>query len=142
MADYSKVIGIEAGSISKIDGVAKSSISKYIGSTTPSSDTQATRWLIGATGGRLYVNDSPAGSFLSSSASGALGEVVDKGGMTFFNVAYGKDETDEDRWIAHSNDAANDLYHISASQDLTNASNWIKVNVTNGKLAKRGSPGS
>ena len=141
MADYSKVIGIEAGSISKIDGVAKSSISKYIGSTTPSSDTQATRWLIGATGGRLYVNDSPAGSFLSSSASGALGEVVDKGGMTFFNVAYGKDETDEDRWIAHSNDSSNDLYHISASQDLTNASNWIKVNVTNGKLSKRGGPG-
>ena len=141
MADYSKVIGIEADSISKIDGVAKSSISKYIGSTTPSSDTQATRWLIGASAGRLYINDSPAGSFLSSSASGALGLAVDKGSMNFYNVAYGNDETDEPRWIAHSDNVSNDLFHISSSQDVTNTSNWIKVNVTNGKLAKRGGPG-
>ena len=141
MADISKVNVVAIGDVSKIDGVAKASISKFGGADVPSGTEQATRWLIGANAGRLYINDSPAGSFLSSSASGALGLAVDKGSMNFYNVAYGNDETDEPRWIAHSDNVSNDLYHISSSQDVTDTNNWIKVNVTNGKLAKRGGPG-
>ena len=35
MADFSKVNGVEAGNILKIDGIDKSSISKYVSATTP-----------------------------------------------------------------------------------------------------------
>ena len=141
MADFSKVNGVEAGNILKIDGIDKSSISKYVSATTPADGALATRWLIGASGGRIYVNDSPEGQFLSSSASGALGLAVDHGGMNFFNMGYGLDGVGQDRWIAHSDNLTNDLYFISSSQDITTAGNWTSVNVTNGKLARRGGPG-
>ena len=64
MADISKVNVVAIGDVSKISGVAKASISKFGGADVPSGTEQATRWIIGATSGRVYINDSPAGSFL------------------------------------------------------------------------------
>jgi len=141
MPDIEKINNVEDDDIAKINGIAISSIAKYMGASYDGGTTQATRWIIGASSGRIYANDSAGGSFHSGSASGALGELVDKGGMTFYNVAYGLDELDAPRWIVHSDNVTNDLYYISASQDLTNTFLWTSVNVTTGKLAKRGGPG-
>jgi len=141
MADISKVNVVAIGDVSKISGVAKASISKFGGADVPSGTEQATRWIIGATSGRVYVNDTPTGGFLSSSASGALGLAVDKGTMNFYNAAYGNDDTDEPRWIVGSDNVSNEIFHISASQDITDTNNWIRTNVVTGKPAKRGGPG-
>ena len=140
MADIEKINNVEDDDIAKISGVAVESVSKYMGATYDAGDTQATRWLVGASGGRIYVNDSPGGSFFSSSASGALGLAVDHGSMNFYNMAYGLDGASQPRWIAHSDNSTNDLYYISASQDIKTSGNWTSVNVTNGKLARRGGP--
>jgi len=144
MADIEKINNVEDDDIAKISGVAVANVSKYMGATYDGGggDTQATRWLVGASGGRIYANDSAGGSFHSGSASGALGLVVDHGSMNFYNMAYGLDGVSQPRWIAHSDNVTNDLYYISASQDLTNNLLWTSVNVSpNGKTAKRGGPG-
>ena len=140
MGTIDSINGVEASDIDEYNGVEASDIENINGEDVPIGTTQATRWLVGASGGRIYVNDSPGGSFLSSSQSGALGLAVDHGGMTFYNMAYGLDASSQPRWIAHSDDSSKDLFYISASQDVTTSGNWTSVNVSNGKLARRGGP--
>ena len=131
MGTIDSINGVEASDIDEYNGVDASDIENINGEDVPIGTTQATRWLVGASGGRIYVNDSPGGSFLSSSQSGALGLAVDHGSMTFYNMAYGLDDASQPRWIAHSDDSSKDLFYISASQDVTTSGNWTSVNVSN-----------
>ena len=141
MPDISKVNVVAIGDVSKISGVAKASISKFGGADVPSGTEQATRWIIGGTTGRAYVNDTPTGGFLSQSASGAIGLLWDKGGMVFYNAAYGLDAEGEGRWLLGGDTSGGGVWYTSASTDIYDTDNWVRSDPINNKLPKRGGPG-
>ena len=94
MADYSKVLGVAAADITKVEGVAKADISKVIGASKPSGVTTATKWIAGATNGKVFK------SAVANAGSG-WAELVDLGGGNGKSITIGQDSLGNKRWVLH-----------------------------------------
>ena len=135
MGNLTKVDGVAKADIEKIDGVAAADIEKVSGVTKAAAGpTQASRWLVGGPSGKIYSTTTADGS----SDWGVLVDIGVEGGKS---VAYGKDNEGNARWVYLAGTNASEINYISASADLSNASNWTTVNFPTNYIGVDGGPG-
>ena len=132
----SKFSGVEWDAIAAVGGTAKANIAAIGGPEAPAGGTQASRWMVASSGGKIASTD-------TADASGGWSEIVDLGHMTFMNVTIGQDNSGNKRWVLQGQEGyLPEIWYANNSLDLTDSNNWTSVTHTNNNIAAdQGGPG-
>ena len=132
MADISKVSGVAAADIDSVAGVGAANISKVSGVTKSAGAATATKWLVGATNGKVFK------SAVANAGSG-WAELVDLGGGNGKSITIGQDSLGNKRWVLHRTSNTEEIAYVTDGLEGT-AGNWTEVNLSNNHLSVDGGP--
>ena len=132
MPDIVKINGVTEDGIAKIDGVETANIVKVSGATYPVHGDGATKWIVGATNGKVYKTS-------ASDASDGWSEIVDLGAGNGKGIAIGEDNSGNKRWVLHRSTTAEEIAYVNDGDEDTLA-NWTEINMSNNHVAVDGGP--
>ena len=130
-----KLSGVEWDAIAAVGGTAKANIAAIGGPEAPSGTTQATRWLAGASSGKIFYTG-------TGSATEGWTELVDLGHNENKNIAIGGAPAEGvKRWIVYTVINTNEIAYADDADDLTDSNNWTAVDFSTNTKCADGGPG-
>ena len=132
MPNISKVSGVAGADIDSVTGVAATNISKVSGVTKAAGAATATKWLAGATNGKVFK------SAVANAGSG-WAELVDLGGGNGKSITIGQDSLGNKRWVLHRTSNTEEIAYVNDGLEGT-AGNWTEVDLSNSHTSADGGP--
>ena len=124
MPDYTKILGVSSSDIVKIDGVSIGNVAKVSGMSAPlSGPPTATKWIVGATNGRMYKTT-------VANAGSGWSLMCDLGAGNGKSIAIGQDNSGNKRWAVHRSTTGAEISVVNDGNEDT-AGNWTDLNLNN-----------